>query len=69
MLHFRDPKKELPEPNRRLLLKIESPYTYEAGYIYDGKNFRRCVFEVGKIITKPILGWAYEDEFHHQNKG
>lgn len=68
MIQFRDPKKELPEPNRQLLLKIESPYTYEQGYIYDGKNFRRYVFEVGEIITKPVLGWAYQEEFHHQNK-
>lgn len=71
MIHFKDPKEQLPEPNRQLLLKIESPYTYEQGYIYDGKNFRRCVFEVEEIVTKPVLGWAYIEEFdhHQQNKG
>lgn len=69
MIEFRDPKKQLPEPNRQLLLKIESPYTYSEGYIYDGKYFRRYVFEVGEIITKPVLGWAYIEEFYQQNKG
>ena len=69
MIQFKDPKKQLPEPNRQLLLKIESPYTYSEGYIYDGENFRRYVLEVGEIITKPVLGWAYQEEFHHQNRG
>jgi hypothetical protein len=54
-------KQKLPRPNSKVYLKIENIHTYEAGYIYDGTNFRRCVFEIGEIVpTDKILYWAYD---------
>ena len=67
-LSFHNPKQQLPQKGRSVLLKINHNILYEDGYIFDGINFRRYVFPIlGKIIPKDtIVGWAYLADFAHR---
>lgn len=62
---FRTPAEALPEAGSKALLCTQSIRTYEAGYIYDGTNFRRHVMEDGDIVpVDRIVAWAYESDFY-----
>ena len=66
-MKFHNPNDLLPKPGSKVLLSKSSIYTYEAGYIFDGENFRRKVFETGDVVPMgSILQWAYDNEAEHE---